>query len=66
MYNATCSGGPRKEIPVENPEATSVAIDKNNWSYADDVAVLNEEAYCHTIDTAKDMIIRQYEDIYPG
>lgn len=49
----------------KNPEATALAIDKDNWLHTGDLAVMDEEGYCKITGRIKDMIIRGGENVYP-
>ncbi len=47
------------------PEATTQAIDDENWLHTGDLAVMDENGYCKITGRIKDMIIRGGENIYP-
>ena len=47
------------------PEATALAIDKDNWLHTGDLAVMDENGYCKITGRIKNMIIRGGENIYP-
>lgn len=47
------------------PEATSAAIDEDNWLHTGDLATMDENDYCKITGRVKDMIIRGGENIYP-
>ena len=49
----------------KNPEATSLAIDKNGWLHSRDLAVKTKEGFFRITGRIKDMIIRGGENIYP-
>lgn len=47
------------------PQETAEAIDEEGWLHTGDLAVMNEEGYCHITGRIKNMIIRGGENIYP-
>jgi fatty-acyl-CoA synthase len=47
------------------PEATELAIDKEQWLHTGDLAVMDENGYCKITGRIKNMIIRGGENIYP-
>lgn len=47
------------------PEATAMAISKDNWLHTGDLAVMDENGYCKITGRIKDMIIRGGENISP-
>ena len=47
------------------PEETAQAIDENGWLHTGDLAVMDEDGYCHITGRIKNMIIRGGENIYP-
>jgi fatty-acyl-CoA synthase len=47
------------------PEETARAIDDEGWLHTGDLAVMNDEGYCHITGRIKNMIIRGGENIYP-
>ncbi len=47
------------------PEATALAIDKDDWLHTGDLAVMDENGYCKITGRIKNMIIRGGENIYP-
>lgn len=47
------------------PEATDIAIDKENWLHTGDIAVKDENGYYMITGRIKDMIIRGGENIFP-
>ncbi|MGE5418584.1 MAG: AMP-binding protein [Chloroflexota bacterium] len=49
----------------KNPEATSLAIDKDGWLHSGDLAVKTKEGFYRITGRIKDMIIRGGENIYP-
>lgn len=48
-----------------NPQATSEAIDSEQWLHTGDLAVMTEDGYFGIRGRSKDMIIRGGENIYP-
>jgi fatty-acyl-CoA synthase len=48
-----------------NPEATRLVLDENNWLCSGDLATMDENGYCKITGRAKDVIIRGGENIYP-
>ncbi len=49
----------------KQPDATALAIDKDEWLHTGDLAVMDENGYCKITGRIKDMIIRGGENIYP-
>src|SRR5512133_3712448 len=49
----------------KNPEATTLAIDKDGWLHSGDLAVKTPEGFYKITGRIKDMIIRGGESIYP-
>lgn len=47
------------------PEATALAVDKDQWLHTGDLAVMDENGYCKITGRIKNMIIRGGENIYP-
>ncbi len=47
------------------PEETARAIDEEGWLHTGDLAVMDENGYCHITGRIKNMIIRGGENIYP-
>ncbi|MDR3555207.1 MAG: AMP-binding protein [Syntrophobacteraceae bacterium] len=47
------------------PEATTKAVDADNWLHTGDLAIMDENGYCKITGRIKDMIIRGGENIYP-
>lgn len=48
-----------------NPEATSVTIDRNGWVHTGDLAIRRPDGYYKITGRLKDMVIRGGENIYP-
>lgn len=48
-----------------NPEATSGAIDKNQWLHSGDLGVMDENGYVKITGRIKEMVIRGGENLYP-
>jgi len=48
-----------------DPEATRSVLDGNNWLHSGDLATMDENGYCKSTGSAKDVIIRGGENIYP-
>jgi fatty-acyl-CoA synthase len=46
-------------------EKTREAIDAARWMHTGDLAVIDENGFCHIVGRAKDMVIRGGENIYP-
>jgi fatty-acyl-CoA synthase len=47
------------------PEATSLAIDKDGWLHTGDLGVMHEDGCIHLTGRSRDIIIRGGENIYP-
>jgi fatty-acyl-CoA synthase len=50
---------------LDDPEATSAAIDAAGWLHTGDVGSMDERGYCRISGRIKEMIIRGGENIYP-
>ena len=48
-----------------NPEATAATIDANRWLNTGDIGKLDEDGYLYINSRARDMILRNAENIYP-
>jgi len=47
------------------PDETALAIDEKGWLHTGDLAVMDDNGYCHITGRIKNMIIRGGENIYP-
>lgn len=62
-----CNRGYNNMIGYYNdPEATSMLIDKNNWLHSGDLGYEDKDGNFHITGRIKDMIIRGGENIYPS
>jgi fatty-acyl-CoA synthase len=50
---------------LNDPEATSLAIDSDGWLHTGDLGSMDERGYCRIAGRIKEMIIRGGENIYP-
>ena len=62
-----CNRGYNNMLGYYNdPEATAMLIDKNNWLHSGDLGYKDENGNFHITGRIKDMIIRGGENIYPS
>ncbi len=51
---------------LNDPEATSAAIDSDGWLHTGDLGSMDERGYCRIQGRIKEMIIRGGENVYPA